>query len=137
LHPVPFNGDTIKSPTGEYRVRKQSTAKGTYVLEMRKGKNGETSHFLGSEPSHNWPIGYAFSLEKINEDKVNDIQNIIITNPDSPLNKGHIICKLIKNGHISLTKQSFTHTQYGEKIKKEINTEQYHRILQTDFNIFK
>ncbi|HDR6822432.1 arylamine N-acetyltransferase family protein [Bacillus thuringiensis] len=135
LHPVPFNGEIIASSTGEYRVRKQITSKGTHVLEMRKGKNGETTNFLDSEHTHNWSIGFAFSLEEINEEKVNKIQEMIINHPESPLNKGYIICKLVKNGHISLTKQNFTRTEYGNKIKEEISAKQYCEILQTEFRI--
>ena len=40
LHPVPFNGEVISSQTGEYRIRKRNTRKGTHILEMRKGANG-------------------------------------------------------------------------------------------------
>ena len=36
----PFNGEVISSQTGEYRIRKRNTRKGTHILEMRKGANG-------------------------------------------------------------------------------------------------
>ncbi|PFV43123.1 arylamine N-acetyltransferase family protein [Bacillus thuringiensis] len=136
LHPVPFHGDSVTSVTGEYRVRKQNTEKGTHVLEMKKGKNGETSHFFDSDLSDTWSIGYAFYLNAINEKKVNAIQNMVIEHPESPVNKANIICKLIEHGHIALTKQSFTETRHGKKIKKEITEKQYHQILKNEFNIF-
>ena len=128
LHPVPFHGDSVTSVTGEYRVRKQNTEKGTHVLEMKKGENGETSHFFDSDLSNTWSIGYAFYL--------NAIQNMVIEHPESPVNKANIICKLIEHGHIALTKQSFTETRHGKKIKKEITEKQYHQILKNEFNIF-
>ncbi len=64
------------------------------------------------------------------------IQNMVIEHPESPVNKGNIICKLIENGHIALTKQSFTKTRYGKKSKKEITEKQYHQILRDTFHIF-
>ncbi|MGX5373575.1 arylamine N-acetyltransferase family protein [Bacillus cereus] len=136
LQPVPFRGGSVTSVTGEYRVRKQTTAKGTHVLEMKKGINGETSHFLDSDLTDNWSIGYAFYLNAINEKKVSAIQNMVIEHPESPVNKGNIICKLIEQGHISLTKQTFTETRHGKKSKKEITEKQYHQILRDKFNIF-
>ncbi|RUR52521.1 hypothetical protein ELS81_32535, partial [Bacillus sp. VKPM B-3276] len=39
------------------------------------------------------------------------------------------ICKLIEDGHISLTKQSFTETKKGKKRKQAITEEEYHQIL--------
>ncbi|MBT2576919.1 arylamine N-acetyltransferase [Bacillus sp. ISL-8] len=136
LQPVPFHGESVTSVTGEYRVRKQNTEKGTHVFEMKKGKNGETSHFLDSDLTDTWSIGYAFNLKEINEKKVNDIQNMVIEHPKSPVNKGNIICKLIEHGHIALTKKSFTETRHGKKSKKEITEKQYRQILRDKFHIY-
>ncbi|PGS78018.1 arylamine N-acetyltransferase [Bacillus cereus] len=135
LYPVPFSGEVISSQTGKYRIRKQHTEKGTYVLEMRKGENGETAQFLDSEPTDTWRTGYAFTLDEIDTNKVNAIQNIIIEHPESPFNKGYIICKLIENGHISLTQRSFTETKNGKKMKWFITEEEYHQILIEVFDI--
>lgn len=55
-----------------------NTEKGTHVLEMKKGKNGETSHFLDSDLTDTWSIGYTFYLNAINDKKVNYIQNMVI-----------------------------------------------------------
>ncbi len=65
----PFNGEVISSQTGEYRIRKRNTRKGTHILEMRKGANGESTSFLQSEPSNEWKIGYAFTVDPIDEKK--------------------------------------------------------------------
>ncbi|WII35285.1 arylamine N-acetyltransferase family protein [Paenibacillus thiaminolyticus] len=135
LYPVPFSGEVISSQTGKYRIRKQKTEKGTYLLEMKKGENGESAQFLDSEPTNTWCIGYAFTLNEIDTDKVNIIQNNIITHPESPFNKGYIICKLIEGGHISLTKRSFTETKKGQKRKRTINEEEYYQILREVFDI--
>lgn len=135
LYPVPFSGEVISSQTGKYRIRKQNTEKGTYLLEMKKGENGESAQFLDSEPTNTWRTGYAFTLDEIDTNKVNVIQNIIVEHPESPFNKGYIICKLIEDGHISLTKRSFTETKKGQKRKRTINEEEYHQILTEVFNI--
>ncbi|MEB8646768.1 arylamine N-acetyltransferase, partial [Bacillus cereus] len=121
--------------TGKYRIRKQNTKKGSYLLEMKKGENGESAQFLDSEPTNTWRTGFAFTLDAIDGNKVNVIQNIIVEHPDSPFNKGYIICKLIEDGHISLTKQSFTETRKGHKNKRTINEEEYQRILKETFDI--
>jgi len=136
LRPAFFHDGSVTSVMGEYRVRKQKTEKGSHVFEMKKGKNGETSHFLDSDLTDTWSIGYAFYLNEINEKKVNAIQNMVIEHPESPVNKGNIICELIENGHIALTKQSFTETRYGKKSKKEIKEKQYHQILRNTFHIY-
>lgn len=78
----------MTSVTGEYLVRKQNAEKGTYVLEINKGENGETSHFIDSDLTDTWSMGYAFYLNTINEKKVNSIQNMVIEHPESPVNKG-------------------------------------------------
>ncbi|PEW72764.1 arylamine N-acetyltransferase [Bacillus cereus] len=135
LYPVPFSGEVVSSQTGKYRIRKQDTEKGTYLLEMRKGENGETAQFLDSEPSDTWRTGYAFTLDKIDTNKVNDIQDIIVHHPESPFNKGHIICKLTEDGHVSLTKRNFTKTRKGHKIKRAITEEEYYQILTEVFDI--
>lgn len=36
---------------------------------MRKGANGESTSFLQSEPSNEWKIGYAFTVDPIDEKK--------------------------------------------------------------------
>lgn len=105
----------ISSQTGKYRIRKQNTEKGTYLLELKKGEDGESAQFLNSEPTNTWCTGFAFSLDEIDTNKVNAIQNIIVEHPESPFNKGYIVCKLIEDGHISLTKKVL---QKQEKAKK-------------------
>ncbi|MEB8904219.1 arylamine N-acetyltransferase, partial [Bacillus cereus] len=43
---------------------------------------------------------------------------------------------LIEDGHISLTKQSFTETRKGQKHKQIINEEEYQQILKETFDIY-
>ncbi len=49
-----------------------------------KGANGESLNFLQSEPSDEWKIGYAFTLDSIDEKKVNNIQKVIVEHKESP-----------------------------------------------------
>ena len=58
---------------------------------MRKGANGESTNFLQSEPSDEWKIGYAFTLDSIDEKKVNNIQKVIVEHKESPFNKGLLL----------------------------------------------
>ena len=58
---------------------------------------------MQSEPSDEWKIGYAFTLDSIDEKKVNNIQKVIVEHKESPFNKGAITCKLTDYGHVSLT----------------------------------
>ncbi|MED3302131.1 arylamine N-acetyltransferase, partial [Bacillus thuringiensis] len=96
----------------------------------------ESAQFLDSEPNNTWRTGFAFTLDEIDTNKVNVIQNIIVEHPDSPFNKGYIICKLIEDGHISLTKQSFTETKKRQKRKRTINEEEYQLTLKKVFDIY-
>ncbi len=125
----------MTSVTGKYHISKQNTEKGTYLFEMKKGENGESAQFLNSEPTNTWRTRYAFTLDKIDTNKVNAIQNIIVEHLESPFNKGYIVCKLIEDGHISLTKKNFTETGKGEKSKQTINEEEYQQILKEVFNV--
>ena len=95
------------------------TRKGTHILEMRKGANGESTNFLQSEPSDEWKIGYAFTLDSIDEKKVNNIQKVIVEHKESPFNKGAITCKLTDYGHVSLTNKNYTETFKGIKINDQ------------------
>ncbi len=126
----------ISAQKGKYRIRKQNTDKGTYLLEMKKGENVESAQFLNSEPTNTWRIGYTFTLDEIDTNKVNLIQNIMVEHLESPFNKGYIICKLIEDGHVSLTKRNFTETKKGKKRKQAITEEEYHQILTDVFDIF-
>ncbi|HEK9102083.1 arylamine N-acetyltransferase [Bacillus pfraonensis] len=130
LSPVPFSGETVHAVTGDYRIRKETTAKGNYMLEMKKN-----NEFLDVASSEEWTLGYAFYLEKVDERTLNSAQRIIVEHKDSPFNKVPLIVKLTSDGHASLTKDSFTVTKQGKKRKEEISKEQYTDLLQETFGI--
>ncbi|MFJ8220653.1 arylamine N-acetyltransferase [Bacillus cereus] len=122
LVPVPFTGESVSSKNGRYRVRKQESSKGNYILE-RKDTNGE------------WKVCHAFYNRIIDEAVVNDVQRRVIEDEKSIFNKGPIAVKLTDSGHVSLTNTSFTEIVHGEKAKREITEDQYRELLYTLFAI--
>lgn len=71
LAPVPFSGEVVHSVTGDYRIRKETTEKGNYILEMRKN-----NEFLDQSSTNDWTVGYAFHLEEVNVEKANAAQKL-------------------------------------------------------------
>ncbi|PFK37451.1 arylamine N-acetyltransferase [Bacillus cereus] len=130
LSPVPFTGEMVHSVTGDYRIRKETTEKGIYILEMRKNNK-----FLDADSSQDWTLGYAFYIEAVDERKLNDAQKTIVEHEDSPFNKVPLTVKLTSDGHATLTKDSFTVTKQGKQSKEEITKEQYLDLLHTTFGI--
>ncbi|MBE7105677.1 arylamine N-acetyltransferase [Bacillus cereus] len=130
LTPVPFSGEIVHSVTGDYRIRKEATEKGNYILEMRK-----SNEFLDQSPTDDWTVGYAFYLEEVDETKANAAQKIIVEHEKSPFNKVPLIVKLTPNGHASLTKDSLTLTKQGKKLKESLTEEQYKNLLHSTFGI--
>ena len=94
LHPVLLKEKPSPLKQENIEFVNRNTRKGTHILEMRKGANGESTSFLQSEPSNEWKIGYAFTLDPIDEKKVNNIQKVIVEHKESPFNKGAITCKI-------------------------------------------
>ncbi|EOO19918.1 MULTISPECIES: arylamine N-acetyltransferase family protein [Bacillus cereus group] len=130
LSPVPFSGEIVHSVTGDYRIRKETTEKGNYILEMRK-----SNEFLDQSSTDDWAVGYAFYLEEVDETKANAAQKIIVEHEGSPFNKVPLVVKLTHDGHASLTKDSLTVTKNRNKTKETITKEQYTNLLHSTFGI--
>ncbi|EEL69792.1 arylamine N-acetyltransferase family protein [Bacillus mycoides] len=130
LSPVPFSGEIVHSVTGDYRIRKETTEKGNYILEMRKN-----NEFLDQSSTDDWTVGYAFYLEEVDETKANAAQKIIVEHEGSPFNKVPLVVKLTHDGHVSLTKDSLTVTKNRNKTKETITKEQYTNLLHSTFGI--
>ncbi|MGG0207061.1 arylamine N-acetyltransferase family protein [Bacillus mycoides] len=130
LSPVPFSGEIVHSVTGDYRIRKETTEKGNYILEMRK-----SNEFLNQSSTDDWTVGYAFYLEEVDETKANAAQKIIVEHEGSPFNKVPLVVKLTHDGHASLTKDSLTVTKNRNKTKETITKEQYTNLLHSTFGI--
>ncbi|QEL86109.1 arylamine N-acetyltransferase family protein [Bacillus mycoides] len=130
LSPVPFSGEIVHSVTGDYRIRKETTEKGNYILEMRK-----SNEFLDQSSTDDWTVGYAFYLEEVDETKANAAQKIIVEHEGSPFNKVPLVVKLTHDGHASLTKDTLTVTKNRNKTKETITKEQYTNLLHSTFGI--
>ncbi|EOO15758.1 arylamine N-acetyltransferase family protein [Bacillus cereus] len=130
LSPVPFSGEIVHSVTGDYRIHKETTEKGNYILEMRKN-----NEFLDQSSTDDWTVGYAFYLEEVDETKANAAQKIIVEHEGSPFNKVPLVVKLTHDGHVSLTKDSLTVTKNRNKTKETITKEQYTNLLHSTFGI--
>ncbi|MEK4534492.1 arylamine N-acetyltransferase [Peribacillus sp. FSL K6-1552] len=125
LKPVPFNGETVISQNGEFRIKKECNEHGDYIFELKlKHKDPD------------WKIGYAFDSSKTVENVVelNEIQTIIRENPKSPFNKYPLITRLTNSGNITLTDTSFTQWDDGKVTKEEIDSTRFKEIMKQYFD---
>lgn len=126
LKPVPLSGETVASSNGEFRVDREDSEHGDYILYMKLNHKGE-----------DWKIGYALnSKEKIqNINELNEVQKIIIDHPESAFNKKTLITKITDKGNITLTDTSFTQW-VDSALKKEIVDEtRFKEIRKEYFNL--
>ncbi|PTM57924.1 arylamine N-acetyltransferase family protein [Desmospora activa] len=126
LKPVPLTREVVASDNGEFRVKKEKSEHGDYILEL-KLKHKDTD----------WKIGYAFDSKKPISDvsEFNDIQRIITEHPDSPFNKSPLITKLTNRGNITLTNTSFTQWDNGLVTKEKIESERFNELLKRYFEM--
>lgn len=126
LKPVPLSGETVASSNGEFRVDREDSEHGDYILYLKLNHKGE-----------DWKIGYALnSKEKIqNINELNEVQKIIIDHPESAFNKKPLITKITDKGNITLTDTSFTQW-VDSALKKEIVDEtRFKEIRKEYFNL--
>lgn len=125
IKPVPLNGEMVISNNGEFRIKKENSAFGDYILEMKlKHKDPD------------WRIGYAFDSKRLINDMsdINEIQTIIKNHEKSPFNKKPLITKLTKEGNVTLTNNSFTQWKNGSVLKEEIENEKFEELLNKIFH---
>lgn len=132
MAPVPFTGEVVISPAGEYRVVELATEKGTHVLQMRK-----TQPLLDitGQPILEWVIGYAFRLPEIDEAMLNQTQAMTAESETSPFNKDPVVVKRTDTGHLSLTPDTLTTTVNGERTKEAVSPSQFDEILKDTFGL--
>ncbi|MBY6036897.1 arylamine N-acetyltransferase [Fictibacillus nanhaiensis] len=126
LKPVPLSGEAVTSNNGEFRVRKEQSEHGDYVLEMKlRHKDKE------------WKIGYAFDSTRPvkNVSEFNEIQTIIGEHEDSPFNKNPLITRLTHEGSLILTNTSFTQWINGRSTKEKINNKRFKALSSQHFGI--
>jgi len=124
LKPVPLNGEVVISQNGEFRIKKENTAFGNYILELKL-----------KHKDHDWRIGYAFDSERTINDlsDLNEIQTIITEHEKSPFNKNPLITKLTNEGNVTLTNNSFTQWKNGSVLKEEIENEKFKELMKRIF----
>ncbi|MEH7178145.1 arylamine N-acetyltransferase family protein [Neobacillus vireti] len=126
LKPVPLNGKTVESKTGEFRVVQTDSEHGDYILYMKLKHKDE-----------DWKIGYAFRSNEGFHDitNLNEVQKIIIEHPGSAFNKKPLITKITDKGNIILTDSSFTEWKDGKMIKEEIDEKRFSKLRKGYFNL--
>jgi N-hydroxyarylamine O-acetyltransferase len=125
LVPVPLSGEAVSSQNGEFRVRKEETEHGDYVLEIKiKHRHDD------------WTVGYAFdSTSPISEVELNDIQKIIVESPASGFNKGYLVTQLTDKGSMVLSETSFTKRTEDREVKEEIDRKRFKELAKEHFGL--
>ncbi|WP_243290933.1 arylamine N-acetyltransferase [Bacillus sp. FJAT-47783] len=123
---VPLNGKMVQTANGEFRIKKEDSDHGNYLLEM-KLKYKDTD----------WRIGYAFdSTRPINDvSEFNEIQKTLIEKEQSPFNKHPLITRLTSSGNITLTNSTFTQWKNGHVTKEQIDDKTFRKLAKQHFGI--
>lgn len=126
LAPVPLTGETVVSANGEFRIKKEESPYGDYILEI-KVKNKHTK----------WKTGYAFDSKiNVNElSELNGIQEVIVHHPASPFNKKPLLTRRTDLGTITLTDTSLTKWTDEKQTKQAVTEETFHQAAQDFFGI--
>lgn len=126
LKPVPLSGESVASSNGEFRVDREESEHGDYILYMKLNRKDE-----------DWKIGYAFnSKDKVHQiTDLNNVQKIIIEHPESAFNKKPLITKITDNGNIILTDTSFTERDFHTLNKETIDEKRFNEIRKEYFNL--
>lgn len=121
LQPVPLNGELMTSQTGSYRVVQKKYTTDKYYFE--KYVNGDLQ------------IRYLFTLEPIDEKYLNQVKHVITKDERSSFNKSLLITKLTKDGHQTLTDDSFTTVVNGKRKKQVVHREKVKHLAVTHFHM--
>jgi N-hydroxyarylamine O-acetyltransferase len=126
LKPVPLSGETVASSNGEFRVDREDSEHGDYILYMKLNHKGE-----------DWKIGYAFNPKKKiqNITELNEVQRIIIDHSESAFNKKPLITKITDKGNITLTDTSFTQWVDSALNKEIVDESRFKEIRKVYFNL--
>lgn len=126
LKPVPFNGETVTSRNGDFRVRKKRTEHGYYIFEMKV-----------KQRDNDWQVGYAINPNNLIEgtDKLNKTQDYTVNDKRSSFNKDPLATRLTGDGRITLTKNSFTKISHGVETKEEISRKEFEILLKKHFGL--
>ncbi|MDM5299536.1 arylamine N-acetyltransferase [Bacillus pumilus] len=107
LQPVPFTGEWVESPFMHFRVKEENTEKGTHLLQLDRGAGAET--------------GYAFTLNEVNAQTLEQLRHEIYENEASPFNKKRLASKLTQTGRLIVTEDHITVHENGEISKQPLS----------------
>ncbi|GKV64471.1 MULTISPECIES: arylamine N-acetyltransferase [unclassified Sporosarcina] len=94
MAPIALDGETVSSPSGSYRLRTETTERGSIVCEHRT-KNG-------------WALHYAFEPDVVGWEDLNRIKKLIHTHSASPFNKTLLVAKTLEDGTYSINEKRFS-----------------------------
>ncbi|MCM3588783.1 arylamine N-acetyltransferase [Mesobacillus maritimus] len=126
LKPVPLTGEVVTSNNGEFRIERNESEHGDFILYMKLKHKGPE-----------WKIGYAFDskdfVKKIED--LNEIQTVIAEHPESAFNKKPLVTKLTEDGSVTLTAGSFTQWADGQEKKEEMDEGKFKEFKKTYFGL--
>lgn len=91
LQPMELDGDPVTSPGGTFRLRTESTERGSIVSE-KKSEDG-------------WFLRYAFHTEPVEWEDLNRIKHLIHHHPESPFNEKLLIAQILSDGPVSINEE--------------------------------
>lgn len=126
LKPVPLNGEKVTSENGEFRLVREESEHGDYILYIKL-----------KHKDQDWKKGYAFDLNEryTNIIDFNVVQKIIVEHPDSSFNKKPLVNRLTDKGNMTLTDTSFTEWIDGKMSKEEIDEKRFKEIAKEYFGL--
>lgn len=89
LCPLELDGEPVTSPAGTFRLRTETTERGSIVSEKLTDKG--------------WVLRYAFYPTEVGWDDLDRIKDLIHHHPESPFNHKLLIAKTLENGTVSIT----------------------------------
>ncbi|WP_313235558.1 arylamine N-acetyltransferase family protein [Sporosarcina ureae] len=103
MQPVALDGDAVTSPAGTFRLRTETTEKGTMVFEQLK--------------YNNWELRYGLYPDAIDWTHLNHVKQQIHYNPESSFNKALLIAKVTNDGTYSINED-----RYHRKCNGDVET---------------
>ncbi|ARK24079.1 arylamine N-acetyltransferase [Sporosarcina sp. P37] len=98
MQPVALDGEPVTSPAGTFRLRSESTEKGTMVFEQLKDDS--------------WELRYGLYPDSIGWAHLDRVKQQIHHSPESSFNKALLIAKLTDGGTYSINDERY-HRKYN------------------------
>lgn len=101
VQPVALDGDSITSPAGTFRLRSETTEKGTMVFEQLTD-NG-------------WERRYGLYSDAIDWSHLDHVKQQIHHSPESSFNKALLVAKMTKDGTFSINDERYHGKHHGNE----------------------